>query len=70
MSEPQNQSDQSQWICGHCMQPLELVSVNVTYLGAGYPVNLYKCPQCGNVLIPEELAVGKMAEVEKILEDK
>jgi hypothetical protein len=28
------------------------------------------CPNCNQVLVPEELALGKMAEVEKILEDK
>jgi hypothetical protein len=28
------------------------------------------CPKCGLVLITEELAMGKMAEAEKALEDK
>jgi hypothetical protein len=31
---------------------------------------LPRCPRCGLVFIPEELALGKMAEVEKLLEDK
>ena len=29
-----------------------------------------RCPECGFVLVPEELATGRMLEVEKILEDK
>ena len=44
--------------------------VSIAYLGSSFPVNLLKCPNCGLVLIPEELALGKMAEVEKALEDK
>ena len=28
------------------------------------------CPQCGFILVPESLAVGKMLEVEQLLEDK
>jgi hypothetical protein len=35
-----------------------------------FPVDLPKCPKCGQVLITEDLALGKMAEVEKLLEDK
>jgi len=44
--------------------------VEVSYMGSKYPVNLPRCPRCGLVFIPEDLALGKMAEVEKLLEDK
>jgi hypothetical protein len=44
--------------------------VTVAYLGSAYPVDLLKCPKCGLALVPEELALGKMLEVEKALEDK
>jgi hypothetical protein len=44
--------------------------VEVAYRGSKYPVTLPRCPRCGLVFIPEELALGKMAEVEKLLEDK
>jgi hypothetical protein len=50
--------------------PLEAGKVTVEYLGNAYPVDLFKCPQCGLVMVPEELALGRMAEVEKTLEDK
>jgi uncharacterized OB-fold protein len=70
MNEDGNHKKTNQWICARCGTPLELRSVNVTYLGSGYPVDLLKCPKCGRVLVPEEMALGKMAEVEKILEDK
>jgi hypothetical protein len=39
-------------------------------MGGTYVVELLKCPRCGLVFIPEDLALGKMAEVEQILEDK
>jgi predicted RNA-binding Zn-ribbon protein involved in translation (DUF1610 family) len=31
---------------------------------------LWKCPECGKVLIPKELATGRMLQVEQALEDK
>jgi hypothetical protein len=33
-------------------------------------VTLPSCPRCGLVLISEDLATGKMAEVESALDDK
>jgi len=50
--------------------PLEVGKVNISYLGSMFPVDLLRCPSCGQVFIPEDMAIGKMAEVEKILEDK
>ncbi|HOI94695.1 MAG TPA: hypothetical protein PK250_08320 [Syntrophobacter fumaroxidans] len=44
--------------------------VNVSYLGSSFPVDLPRCPRCGLVFVPEELALGRMAEVERLLEDK
>jgi hypothetical protein len=58
------------WVCVNCKIPLQLGKVDVSYLGNSFPVDLLKCTNCGLVLIPEELALGKMAEVEKALEDK
>ncbi len=53
-----------------CSLPLEMAKVPISYLGNEFPVDLLKCPGCGLVFIPEDLALGKMAEVEKLLEDK
>jgi hypothetical protein len=58
------------WVCADCNVPLQLGKVDVSYLGNSFPVDLLRCPNCDLVLIPEELALGKMAEVEKALEDK
>jgi hypothetical protein len=67
MSEKEGQAN---WICARCNVPLESGKVTVSYLGNAFPVDLLKCPGCGLAFIPEDLALGKMAEVERTLEDK
>jgi hypothetical protein len=47
-----------------------MAKVAISYLGNAFPVDLLRCPGCGLVFIPEDLALGKMAEVERLLEDK
>lgn len=63
-------SNQTEWMCANCNVPLATGKVDVAYLDNAFPVDLLKCPNCGLVLIPEDLALGKMVEVEKQLEDK
>jgi hypothetical protein len=63
-------SNEAEWLCANCNVPLETGKVDVAYLDNAFPVDLLKCPNCGLVLIPEDLALGKMVEVEKQLEDK
>lgn len=58
------------WVCDRCGEPLTLDEVEIAYLGSAFPVELWHCEHCGLVLIPEELAQGRMLEVEKMLEDK
>ena len=66
----QTPKDEKKWICGKCGSPLEKASDNVSYLGSGYPVDLLVCKNCKRPLVPVELALGKMLEVEKLMEDK
>jgi hypothetical protein len=58
------------WLCDKCKKELVQKQVKVQYLGGNFEVELLKCPECNMVFISEELAVGKMLEVEKGLEDK
>ena len=67
---PQESIDKKIWSCTKCSLPLEMAKVAISYLGNEFPVDLLRCPGCGLVFIPEDLALGKMAEVEKLLEDK
>lgn len=56
--------------CAKCSIPLEPGKVTVSYLGSSFPVELLKCTNCGFVLVTEDLALGRMLQVEKTLEDK
>ncbi len=58
------------WHCAHCNQPLQPSKVQVNYLNSAFHVELMACPSCGFTLVPESLAIGKMLEVEQLLEDK
>jgi hypothetical protein len=70
MNAAEPQGTPTEWLCANCNQPLQPRQVTVGYLNNAYPVDLLCCPQCGLVMVPEDLALGKMAEVEKALEDK
>lgn len=58
------------YICGKCRKPLVPGKVIASYLGSEFPIELWKCPDCGKVLVPKELATGRMLQVEQALEDK
>lgn len=61
---------QTRWRCAPCDRDLQPEKVKITYMGSAFTVELMTCPACGFVLIPEELALGKMHQVEQLLEDK
>ena len=70
MKKEENASGGLGWKCYRCQRELVVGPVTVTYLGNRFTTDLPHCPGCGLILISEELALGKMAEVEQILEDK
>ena len=62
--------EKTPWRCQKCGAELEKRLVTVKYLNGNFEVDLMSCPCCKMVLITEELALGKMLEVERGLEDK
>lgn len=70
MNNENRRPEDLNWKCDRCHQDLVLGPITVTYMGNRFTTDLPHCPSCGLVLISEELALGKMAEVEQILEDK
>ena len=58
------------WRCGPCDEDMVMKAVELTYLNSQFNVELPTCPKCGYVFIPESLALGKMHQVEQLLEDK
>ncbi len=57
-------------ICFKCKKELIPTKTYLCYLGHSFSVNILKCPDCGQVYIPEELVKSRIAEVEMQLEDK
>ena len=57
-------------ICYKCQKELVPTKAYLSYLGHSFSTELLKCPQCGEVYIPESLAKGRIADVEMQLEDK
>jgi len=58
------------WVCKRCNVRTEVSRVQIAYLGSVFSIELPKCPECGAVVVTEEIAGGKMAEAEQLLEDK
>lgn len=59
----------ARWRCA-CGGQLTSVKVGFAYMKGNFEVELPACSDCGLVLLTAELAEGKMAEAERILEDK
>jgi len=57
-------------VCLRCDKELVVKKTNFDYLGHNFFADIPACPACGQVYVPEELAKGKIAEVEKQLEEK
>ncbi len=70
MKSPYTQPEDIEWKCVKCDRPLVTGQVTAEYLGNRFTIDLARCPKCGFVHVSEELALGKMAEVEQALEDK
>lgn len=58
------------WKCEACGEALVMREIEFSYMKGSFHVELPACPKCDLVLITEELAMGKMTEAEKALEDK
>lgn len=57
-------------LCARCGRKLESTETFFQYVGHTFHTDILRCPECGEVYIPESLVRGRMKEVEKELEDK
>lgn len=57
-------------ICDKCQIEMEENEVQFSYLNRSFRHKVLRCSKCGQVYIPEELAKGRMSEVEALLEEK
>jgi predicted RNA-binding Zn-ribbon protein involved in translation (DUF1610 family) len=63
-------ADNPQYTCHRCGVALEPMPVKFSYLKRGFQADVPRCPKCGLVYIPEDLARGRMSEVERQMESK
>lgn len=61
---------QRKLICNRCNVALEPKRTTFDYMGHVFHHDLLRCPKCAQVYVDEELAHGRMREVETELEDK
>lgn len=57
-------------ICNRCNVELKPIKASFSYLEHNFNTEVPRCPKCGQVFIPESLALGRMMEVEASVEDK
>ena len=57
-------------LCNKCGVELENKEIGFKYLGFEFSAEAACCPQCGQTYLSEEIATGKLAEIERMLEDK
>ena len=57
-------------ICALCNLPMEKSSAEFEYMNHSFSHEFLSCPKCRQVYIPEDIAKGRMADVERELEDK
>ena len=57
-------------ICDRCKLEMTPQKTHFSYLGHAFSTDIPTCPGCGQVYIDEQLAKGRMAQVEMELEDK
>lgn len=70
MSIRNEQKGENEWVCAKCDIELEPAKAQITYMGYGFTIDVLECPRCHIILVTEDMAVNKMAEAEKALEDK
>ncbi len=57
-------------ICCKCNKEMTEQMTVFQYLGHEMTYPVLRCPECGQVFVPEDLVKGKIREVESMLEEK
>lgn len=68
--EKDKNKNNSKIICYGCEAELVQGKADLTYLGKTFHADVLRCPICKKVYILPELAEGRIAEVEQLLEEK
>ena len=57
-------------VCNKCDVGLTPAAATFRYLRSSFQHEVLRCPECGQVHLPEALVTGRMKEVELSLEEK
>ncbi|MGI6256957.1 MAG: DVU_1557 family redox protein [Anaerovoracaceae bacterium] len=57
-------------MCDRCKVEMKEIEVQFDYLNRSFRHKVPRCPECGQVSLPEELVEGKMSDVEAMIEEK
>ena len=57
-------------VCALCNCEMKPANAAFSYMGHTFGADVPRCPKCGQVYIPEELAEKRMVEAETEMEDK
>ena len=60
----------SKLICDKCQVEMVEMDTQFLYLDRSFRHKVLRCPKCGQIFIPEQLARVRMREVEATIEDK
>lgn len=63
-------SEEKKWVCDRCKKELVPTKISFSYMRRTFTHEVPACPVCGKPFISKDLALGKMAEVETLMEDK
>ncbi|MDO4176619.1 MAG: hypothetical protein Q4D99_03970 [Bacillota bacterium] len=69
-SSIKDNTEKAEIICMKCDTNMEEMETTFSYLGRTFKHKILRCPSCGQVYVPEELAKGRMAQVESMMEEK
>ena len=56
-------------LCDKCGVELEMIEATFEYLTRSFRHKVPRCPECGQVSLPEELVNGKISDVEAMIEE-
>ena len=57
-------------ICDKCQVELEEHEAQFSYLNRSFRHKVKRCPKCGQVCLSEDIVMGRMSEVEGLMEEK
>ena len=69
-NKKETKQEEQSYICQKCNLAMVKQDTGFSYLGKTFRTDILRCPGCGMVYVSEELARGRMKEVEMMMEDK